>query len=230
MGSLITIIHEFFTSFKKAEKDELSFLREYIYHGDYNEDNIWVKNDLDKIIQRFRKETFNTNRVFIESKFNNLYYPFFDLDIEEHLQLFKTLYKDQSYVIFKSSSISQQELYKPLLERDSFWAILDVPYKNLDAIFTDHNWKICNDIKYVDFSKSQKYLAMRGLYENEKRKPFIYEQNGNFSKNFQLFINKLTNYYSKEGLELSVLRYHDPAMLIKFNRKRKLEKLNEHKS
>lgn len=227
MGSLITILHEFFTSFKKVDKNELSFLRQYIYIGDYNEDNIWVKNDLSKILQRFRRETFNTNTIFIESKFNNLYYPFFDLDTEENLQLFKELYKDQPYVIFKSSSISQPELYKSPIERDNFWAILDIPYKKLDTIFTNHNWKICNDHKYVEFSKSKKYLAMRGLYEDEKRKPFILEQNGTLSKNLQLFIDKLTKYYSREGLELSVLRYRDPRMLIKFNRKNKLKQINE---
>ena len=64
---------------------------------------------------------------------------------------------------------------------------------------------------------------IRGLYENKEKKPVLYEINGNLSKNFQLFIDKLRIYYNREGFELSVLRYNDPSLLLRFNRKRKLE-------
>jgi len=43
----------------------------------------------------------------------------------------------------------------------------------------------------------------------------------------ETFIDKLDTYYNKEGLELSVLRYKDPTMLIKYNRRRKLQQLKD---
>ena len=51
--------------------------------------------------------------------------------------------------------------------------------------------------------------------------------NGNLSTNFQLFIDKMFIYYNNEGLELSVLRYKNPQLLIKFNRKLKLQQLSK---
>lgn len=55
------------------------------------------------------------------------------------------------------------------------------------------------------------------------RKPVLYYEHGNLSKNFKLFVEKVIKYYNNEGFELSVIRYKDPSMLIKFNRKRKLQ-------
>jgi hypothetical protein len=207
----MSIISNFF---KKIEpKNELVFYRQYITYGAYSESNKYKKQKISDIIYYFRKHT-NNNGVFIESKFNEFFYPLYDLDNIENLDLFKKLYSKDNYVIFRSSV-------------DHYWVILDSPTKKIDDIFCDTIWKTCNDQKYVMFSSEVNGLFIRGLYENENRKPYIFETNGNLSKNFQLFVDKLTNYYSNEGLELSVLRYKDPDLLIKFNRKTKLKKLQD---
>lgn len=197
--------------------DSLHFLRQYTHYGTYSHDERFKKEPLSKIIETFRMMVKNDGGVNIESKFNGFFYPMFDLDQVKHLELFKKLYASTPYVIFKSST-------------DHYWGILDIPTKNLVDIFYDHNWKICNDQKYINFSREHKKLLIRGLYETEERKPRIFETNGNLSKNFQLFIDKLSIYYSREGLELSVLRYQDPTMLIKFNRRRKLKQLKDYEN
>ncbi len=74
--------------------------------------------------------------------------------------------------------------------------------------------------------KERENILIRGLYEDLSRKPRLNEINGNLSKNFQLFIDKLSMYYNKEGLELSVLKFKDPNLLIQYNRKKKLQQLN----
>lgn len=200
--------------FFNIKRNKLSFLREYTDHGDYGMDSGFYNESLNKIIKKFKNfELVNNDKVAIKSKFNNIHYPIFDLDDLEMLEIFKTLYSDESYAIFKSSD-------------EHFWAFLDAPHKNTKDIFYNTNWKICNDQKYVTFSIGNKNLIVRGLYENKKRKPYLFEKNGILSKNFQLFIDKLSIYYNKEGLELSLLRYKDPELLFQFNRKIKLEQLN----
>ena len=205
---------KFTKNFTKTKIDELSFFREYVYNGSYSRDNVFAKENLNVIIQKFKAKVTNDNTVSIESKFNNKYYPVFDLDTQEHLDLFKTLYTDSSYVIFCSSA-------------GHYWGFLDNPVEKLEDVFYDHNWKICNDEKYISFCRAHNVLAIRGVYETEARKPNLYHINGNLSKNFQLFIDKMAIYYSKEGLELSVLRYKNPQLLIKFNRKLKLQQLSK---
>jgi hypothetical protein len=166
------------------------------------------------------KDSINCDKkmVSIESKFNKKYYAVFDLDTKEHLELFKTLYNDTPYALFISSSSE---------ENSHYWAIVDIAYKKIKDIFYDINWKNCNDQSYVSFCRNYGRLMLRGLYENEHRKPKIYNINLTLSKKFQLFIDKLLIYYKKEGFELSVLRYKDPTMLIKFNRKKKLDIINK---
>jgi len=194
--------------------DELRFYRQYKYYGSYSSGDRRKREKLSEIIDYFRKSIKNDCGVNIESNFNGLIYPVFDLDSQEKLDLFKNLYSTDTYVIFRSS-------------QDHYWGILDSPTEKIEEIFYDHNWKTCNDQQYVEFSREYEKLYLRGIYENEDRKPRIFETNENLSKNFQLFINKLSIYFSKEGLELSVLRYKDPTLLIKFNRKLKLKQLNE---
>jgi hypothetical protein len=79
----------------------------------------------------------------------------------------------------------------------------------------------------VSFAKSQNLLLIRGLYENRSRKPALYETHGNLSGNFKLFIDTLEKYYKTYGLELSILRFQDPEMLLQFNRKQKLKNIND---
>ena len=193
-------------------KDTLCFLEQYTYYGGYSSVERYMISFLDSIISRYKEMTNNNGIVNIESKFNNANYAVFDLDTQEHLDLFKTIYASTPYALFKSST-------------NHYWGIVDFPYDRIQQIYIDHNWKVCNDQKYVEFTRKHDRMTIRGLYENDQRKPHLYEIHGNLSQNFKLFIDKLCIYYNKEGLELSVLRYKDPILLIKFNRKRKLAQL-----
>ena len=189
--------------------NELTFWRQYLHSGDYHPDDRLRKESIEKILDKYRNYI-----IQVESKFNDIYYAVFDLDTQEHRILFEKLYSANSYVLFMSSE-------------EHFWGIVDMPYTKKYDIFMECNWKICNDSKYVNFAVDKKLLLMRGLYENKERKPHLVKINGNLSENFQLFIDKLSTYYDKEGFEMSVLRYKDPEMLIKYNRKRKLQKIND---
>jgi hypothetical protein len=238
-------IRNFFSRAKKRiVPDELTFIRKYEegrldggFHSDtdYGSTTKYAYESINKIINRFKREDSPTYNVTIENKFNGKFYPIFDLDKEEHLELFKKLYTDTPYVIFISSFkkpdntlISSGVTYSTQvdLDREHHWAILDVPYDKQKDILSDHNWKICNDKRYVSYCIERKSIVIRGIYENKSRKPQLNETNGNLSKNFQLFIDKIHKYYSNEGLELSVLRYKNHDMLLTFNRKQKLKNIN----
>jgi len=210
---------KFKSKFFKIKKDELLFLKQYTLESGYSVVHKFTYKKIEKIIFIFKKNIRYFNDVNIESKFNKKYYPVFDLDEPGQLILFKKLYASSPYVLFQSSTTRGEFT-------DHYWGIVDAPYKKIENILHDHNWKICNDGNFVSFCDAHRKLMIRGLYESEDRKPKLYAINRNLSKNFQLFIDKVCIYYNKEGLELSVLRYKNPEMLIKFNRKRKLKKLN----
>lgn len=211
---------------KKIIPNILSVYRQYDYSSGYSGGTKLNMEDVDKIISRFKCNTKNTNGVSIESIFNGIYYPFFDLD-DKYLDLFKKVYSDTPHVIFISSV--EQHLYngsnKHIIENVHYWAFLDIPYNKVEDIFFDINWKNINDQGYVDFSRKHDKLYIRGLYENEKRKPGIYEKHGELSENFSLFLDKIQDFYNNEGFELSILRYKDPDMLVKYNRIKKLGSL-----
>jgi len=203
---------------KKSYKlDNLHFHRQYSCSDPYSKRIKFKKENITEILNFFRKEISQSGGISIESKFNNVNYAVFDLDELDNLKLFRRLYTAVPYALFKTSS-------------NHYWGIVDQPFDDIKSIFFEPNWKVCNDQNYINFSREYNKLFIRGIYEDESRKPIIYHINGIFSKNFQLFINKLCIYYNKEGLELSVLRYKDPGMLIKFNRKRKLRQLEEYNS
>ena len=183
-------------------KDELSFYRKYESSSGYSTIMRYTLENLDTIFIKFRKKQNNNYSINIETSLNNINYATFDLDDNDKLLLFKKLYSANSYVIFQS----------------------------VKDIFYDANWKICNDKNYVNFSSERKKLFIRGLYDKMDRKPVVYYEHGNFSKNFKLFVEKVIKYYNNEGFELSVIRYKDPSMLIKFNRKRKLQILQNEAS
>lgn len=197
--------------------DKLQYYKQYTYNGGYSNKEKFKKENINDILNFFRRSVTPSGGVSIESKFNDIYYSFFDLDDLNKLELFKKLYASTPYALFKTSP-------------DHYWAIVDQSFKKIQDIFFEPNWKVCNDQKYVEFSRNYNKLYIRGIYENENRKPCLYHTNGTFSKNFQLFINNLCIYYNKEGLEISVLRYKDPLMLIKYNRKRKLQQLKDYES
>lgn len=217
--TIIYIIKKIYIKYFLVKKDCLSYLQQYTYYGSYSSSEKIRNKSMKKIIFKFKDSITNNESVSIESKFNKKFYAVFDLDTKEHLELFKTLYDDIPYALFISSSEDSDSSH--------YWAIVDNPCDKIEDIFFDHNWKICNDQKYVSFCRSYETLMIRGLYENEHRKPKLYNINKNISKDFQLFIDKLLIYYKKEGFELSVLRYQDPTMLIKFNRKKKLDIINK---
>jgi hypothetical protein len=198
----------------RVEQDNLSFQEQYTYRGGYSNEERLRPEYLPQIIFNFRNKINPDGYITIESKFNDTHYAVFDLDCDEHLILFRHLYQATPYALFLTSP-------------DHYWGIVDLPYEKIDDIFQEPTWKVCNDQNYISFCRNKKMLLLRGLYENNDRRPKLYTTRGIFSKNFQLFIDKLCIYYNKEGLELSVLRYKDPTMLIKYNRRRKLQRLKE---
>jgi len=216
----------FFFKSKDISKSKLSFFRQYSSSDGYSTTAKIKKESIDDTIRYFRKNT-DFDRyasISIESKLNDIYYPIFDLDCQSKYELFKTLCNDIPYVIYISSYNNA-----PSNEDNNYhyWGIIDKPTKKIDDIFLDMNWKICNDENYVNFSIERKKLLLRGLYENKQRKPHIIDKNGTFSTKFNIFIDELENHYNNIGFELSVLRYKDPELLIKFNRKLKLKQLNK---
>lgn len=217
IGVIIYYFNEiinFFIDLFNMNKNQLIFFRQYDGSSGYSTVTKFSREKIYKILLKFKKETSTNNKVNISSEFNKYFYPIYDLDTLGNYDLFKKLHTANSYVIFRSS-------------QDHYWAILDTPYPKKKNIFYDHNWKICNDANYINFSVCNNKLMIRGLYESMDRKPVLYETNGKLSKNFQLFIDKILIYYNREALELSVLKYKDPSMLIKFNRKRKLQILQQ---
>ena len=90
--------------------------------------------------------------------------------IPNELELYKIV-DFTRYAIFHSS-------------HEHYWGILDTPLKNINEIFTEPNWKVCNDQNYVSFCMSQNKILIRGIYENCSRKPHQYEINGKLSRNF----------------------------------------------
>jgi hypothetical protein len=193
-------------------KDTLTFYYEYEVHRDYSSRSKRKTKLLSEILTIFKKNSTppTISNVYVQCKYNDIVYPMFDLDTIEHKDTFTSIYKDVPYVMFQSSV-------------DHHWAMLGTEDKN---IFTDTIWLSCNDPKFADVAKSRNAFMIRGLYENMVRKPVVVKINGILDINFKVFIEKLEHFYSNEGLELSVLKYKEPNMILKFDRKNKLEQLN----
>ena len=219
-------------------KDSLLFIRQYKYNHTYGFDIKYTRESIETIINKYKSNIENKYGVSIESEFNGINYAVFDLDNKYHLNLFERLYSNVPHVIFISSRICVDNTesltpgfhpYNVLHDEDleHYWGIVDIPYNKKQDIYQDHNWKVCNDQEYIKFCMNYNSIRLRGLYENENRKPKLEKTCGKLSKNFKLFIDKLTTFYNNEGLELSVLRYKDPSLLIKYNRKIKLKNLND---
>lgn len=206
--------------FFNKNKDELIFYRQYTYHGSYSTYEKFKRENIKKILLRYKNAIDIDGSVSIESKFNNRYYPVFDLDKNETIQKFKDIYSDTPYVLFRSSrNLSDYD-------ESHYWAILDTPRNKFNDIYFDYNWKVINDNKYCKFSKSYNRLFIRGLYDDKSRKPIISEINGTLSKDMSKFISLLEDYYNNEALELSIMRYKDHDMLLQYNRKMKMKNIN----
>jgi hypothetical protein len=197
-----------------SESEDLVFLNQYTYYGGYSSEEKLKNISLYSLLIKFRNNNNTSDSVVISSKFKGVYYAMLDLDDNDKYELFKKIYSSTPYAIFSSSP-------------DHYWGFLDIPYARISDIYLDTNWKVCNDSNYVSYTKRRENILIRGLYEDLSRKPRLNETNGNLSKNFQLFIDKLSMYYNKEGLELSVLKFKDPNLLIQYNRKKKLQQLNK---
>lgn len=206
-------------TFFNKNKDKLIFYRQYTSYGSYSSYEKFRKQSIEKILLRFKRDGTIENLVSIESKFNNKYYPVFDLDTDENILRFKNMYSDTPYVLIRSS-------YNKDIDEVHYWAILDTPKDKFNEVYFDYNWKIINDQKYCNFSKSYKKMLIRGLYEDKNRKPLISEINGTLSKNMSKFISLLENFYNNEALELSIMRYKDHDMLLQYNRKMKIKNIN----
>jgi hypothetical protein len=204
-------------------KEKLEFLRQYIHYGSYNVNNKYENCTLKEIENKFKTSNHagrnssgklkENDNVFILSKFGKLWYPFFDLDNKDRLNLFKEIFKNSAYSIFQSSP-------------GKYWGILDKGDKNIKNILKSTNWIVCNDERYIEFSSKQKILTIRGTFKNIERKPKLLENNLVLSKNFSNFIKSLEDYYDNKGLEISCLLSRNENLLLIYNRKIKLNEIN----
>ena len=195
-------------------KEKLEFLRQYMYYSEYNVNNKYENCTLKEIENVFKNYNISKNdNVFILSKFGKLWYPFFDLDNKDKLNLFKEIFKNSPYSIFQSSP-------------GKYWGILDEGDKNIKNILKSTHWICCNDERYIEFSSKQKILTIRGTFKNIERKPKLLENNLVLSKNFSNFIKSLEDYYDNKGLEISCLLSRNENLLLIYNRKIKLNEIN----
>ena len=209
--------------FFKSKINELTYLRQYTHHSDYDSSEKMKYESIDSIMKYFRKMIDIDEKcgLSIESKFKDVIYPVFDLDCKSKYELFKTLHEDTPYVIFISSCNDDDDEKKY-----HYWGIIGNSNKKFKELISNQNWKICNDNNYVKFSTEISKILIRGIFENKNRKPKLFEKNGILSEDFEMFISKLESHYNTNGFELSVLRYKNTELLIQFNRKLKLKKIN----
>lgn len=194
------------------KKNQLELYREYEYYDDYNTSIEIKKTSIKDIQGRLEKKSNSVISIFVNSRFNGLYYPMFDLDQNSKLNLFQQINKDIPYVIFQSSV-------------GHYWGILDTPKKKLSDIYKDPSWKICNDSKYVSFSIQKQNMLLRATYENYERKPFVYYINGSLSENLRLFIDAFNSYLNNQGFEFSVLHHKSEDLLKELMIRKRTEKI-----
>jgi len=186
----------------------LIYLRWNSYSG-YSTTEKVALTPIPEILKKFYNNA-DSYDVNIKSEFNDIEYPVFDLDEIDYKNTFTSVFKDKPYVIFKTSVTD---------ECTKYWAILGEPLENGKK---NIYWRTCNDPKYVKYTEAKGVFYIRGLYENKIRKPIVVENNGEHSDNFKLYIDKLVDYYNQEALELSVLKYKTPELILKFDRRKKL--------
>ena len=208
LGKIVNIF-----KYYKLPDGELEFIKMYEDYGSYDSKNKYKDESLPKLLKLFRGSWIKNEKPFISCKFKSNYYPFHDIDNVKALETFKEIYKNSEYVIFCSSP-------------DHYWGIVNEP-NTLDIIQKGINWRSCNDLQYVSSQCENDMMTIRGYYEDISRKPKIDTVNGTLSGDFKIFISKLNQYFSNEGLELSVLMFKDQGLLVKFNRSKKLQKLAE---
>lgn len=194
----------------KLKTNKLHFVYQYNYQGSYGPIEKTKKYKIEKILNKFKTNKNNDPKhtVFIKCEFNGYKFILFDLDDIENKNMFVKFFSNTPYALFQSSE-------------DRHWVILESKMNYLK----NTNWLSLCDPQFVEFSKKLKCFRIRGIYSSLKRKPILIKKNGDISKNFNLFLDKLTRYYNNEALELSTLKYKTPELLLKLNRLKKLKKL-----
>ena len=193
------------------KKDELTFLRIYEYFGTYSNTSKIKNTQIDFILSQYRNQN-EYNELIILSKLNDYHYPFFDIDdIDKYNHFCNNT--DSNYVSFQSSP-------------GHFWVIVDKPFISLqdfikDPIFND--WIVYSDDKYTKLVSDKFYI--RGTFKTLMRQPVIDKKIGVFSDDFKTLIEKIVEHYDTDGLELSMLRYKQPDMLLQFKRMKKLTRI-----
>lgn len=201
--------------FRKKNKGLQLYLHKRRY-GVYSDTTIIKKRSKERLLNYFKSRKLRKNdMVCIEPFYNGCYYPMFDLDDLEKLELFKDIFSNEPYILFQTSP-------------KHYWAFIDKSYENFQDIKELTNWHVCNDKNFVESSLIEKRLFIRGLYDSTDRKPkIIFRNKFDFSKNFINFVNDLESWYKNTALELSALLYRDKDLLLLYNRKKKLKNINE---
>ena len=207
----------FFKKKKKKKINELNIFHSYDRTSGYSTIKKHSKTSIDTFIMKTKENHSDYRYGFINTEFNGVHYPVFDLDSQEKYNLFisEMKYLGKKYVIFISSSWNNINRY---------WAILDEEIIS-PKYYNDNNWLIINDIKYVSHCKDDNEFCVRFLYENLERFPRIIYKSNKPSNNFKKFINKFENLINIEGLEISALVSKNPSLLKKLNRMKKIDRI-----
>ena len=172
-----------------GNKNKLSFLRQYTYDDSYSECEKFRKCSIEKMVRKFNKEAQPEDNISILSVFNGINYPIFDLDTQEHYDLFKKINQELPYVMFRSSE-------------GHYWGISGVPYKKIKTLLLDHAWKACNDEKYVKFCIHHNIQIIRGLYENFERLPYEYAISQDINLNVENILDVYRQIAKDNNVEL----------------------------
>lgn len=209
------LLYEYIMEFKKIysvnKKDSLILYLEELSNDSVGNNTKYLMRNIEDILILFKEK--RDRYIYIGCHYNEKNYPLYKIYNKKDLMTFKKCFYDTPYVIFNHHN-------------QYYSCIIDQEYKKIEDIFKDVNWLTIN--QYND-RKSIMYhnkLFIDGLYEYDNFKPTILETNGNLSENFKNFINKLVDYYDNQGLELSVLKYQNSEMIIRYNRQKKLKQLS----
>jgi len=202
------------TNSVKKNIDELYLLRQFTRTRDYSADITKIRStDIDFMLNQY-KNLIDYHDLLILSKFNDNNYPFFDIDeLSKYNHFCRTT--NHNYVSFQSSP-------------GHFWVIIDEPFKNVadmvkNPLYSD--WLVYSDNRYVSMCIERDDFYIRGTFKTLDRQPVIVNKIGTFSDEFKLFIFKLNEHFETNGLELSLLRYKDPEMLVQHKRVKKLSRI-----
>lgn len=185
---------------------------EYSPWSSYSSETRIKRGYIDELRENFKQGKFFN--ILVISEFNNIKYPFFDID---ELSKYNHFVKNATcnYVSLQSSP-------------GHFWIIIDKPFSNFSDFKKDelvNDWIVYSDNKYQTMTNDRKEFHIRGYFEKLERQPVLIDKIGTFSDNFKEFISQLEKYFEYDALELSFLRYKDPDVLLKYRRIKKLHRI-----